>query len=151
MARDAASVSVEPFTAPVSSITPDGDTALHAASTAAVVTLLLEAGAQLHRRNNKGNTPLFEAIHEGYVSVVTALVQAGARPEPSDSEWWTTLFVGALTGDEAALTELIAASDELTRRMDENSHFARTAVQLAELSTDARRQEVIAALTVPQP
>jgi hypothetical protein len=59
--------------------------------------------------------------------------------------------VGAVTGDEAALTELIAASEELTRRMNKNGHFARTAVQLAELSTHARRQEVLAALTVAQP
>jgi hypothetical protein len=58
--------------------------------------------------------------------------------------------VGAVTGDVAAMEELIAASEELTRRMDENSHFARTAVQLAELCTHARRQEVIAALTAGQ-
>jgi hypothetical protein len=38
-----------------------------------------------------------------------------------------------------------------TRRMDKNGQLARTAVQLAELSTHARRQEAIAALTVPQP
>jgi len=142
-------VSLMQHGADVHAVAINGDTALHAACTAAVVTLLLEAGAQLHRRNNKGDTPLFEAIHEGNASAVTALVQAGARPELSDSEWWTTLFVGALTGDEAALTELIAASEELTRRMDENGHFARTAVQLAELSTHAQRQEVIAALTLP--
>jgi len=115
------------------------------------VTLLLEAGADLHRRNNIGNTPLFEAIHHGHASAVTALVQAGALPQASDGEWWTTLLVGAVTGDEAAMTELIAASWELTRRMDENGHYARTAVQLAELSTHDRRQEVITALAAQQP
>jgi hypothetical protein len=57
--------------------------------------------------------------------------------------------MGALTGDEEAMTELLDASEELTRRMNENGHFARTAVQLAELSTHAERQEVIAALTAP--
>jgi len=40
-------------------------------------------------------------------------------------------------------TELV----QPTWRMNENGHYARTAVQLAELSTHARRQEVIAALT----
>ena len=78
-------------------------------------------------------------------------MQAGARPEASDGVWWTTLFVGAVTGDEAALTELIAAREELTRRMDENGHFARTAVQLAELCTPLVRQELLAALTAAQP
>jgi ankyrin repeat protein len=115
------------------------------------VTLLLEAGADLHRRSHHGATPLYHAIHNGHAPAVTALVQAGARPELSDGEWWTTLLVGAVTGDVAAMEELIAASEELTRRMNENGQLARTAVQVAELSTHARRQEVIAALTAPQP
>jgi len=115
------------------------------------VTLLLEAGADLHRRSHSGNTPLYHAILLGHASAVTALVQAGARPDASDGEWWTSLFVGALTGDEAAMEELTAASAELTRRLNKNGHFARTAVQLAELSTHAQRQEVLAALTAPQP
>jgi ankyrin repeat protein len=116
------------------------------------VTILLEAGSDLHRRNHDGNTPLYAAIHYGRSSAVTALVQAGARPEVSDSEWWTSLLVGAVTGDETALTELIAASEELTRRVNENGHFARTAVQPAELSTHYRQQlRVLAALTGAQP
>jgi ankyrin repeat protein len=137
--------------ADVQAVTARGSTPLHLASTAATVTLLLEAGADLHRRNHDGNTPLYQAIHYGHPSAVTALVQAGARPEASDGVWWTTLLVGAVTGDEAALTELIAAREELTRRMNENGHFARTAVQLAELSTHVLRQRVLAALTVAQP
>ena len=126
--------------ADVHAITIDGDTALHCASIAAAVALLLQAGAELHRRNNKGNTPLYEAIHDGRLKAVKALVQAGALPQASDGEWWTALLVGAVTGDEAAMTELIAASEELTRRMNENGHYARTAEQLAELSTDYRRE-----------
>jgi ankyrin repeat protein len=137
--------------ADIRAITMRGNTALHCAGTAAVVTLLLEAGLDLHRRNNMGNTPLYEVIHLGHVSAVTALVQAGARPEASDGEWWNSLLVGAVTGDEAAMTELIAASEELTGRMDEDGQLARTAKQLALLCTHYRRQEVIATLTVPQP
>ena len=111
-----------------------GHTPLHLARSAGIVTLLLEAGADLHRRNYEGNTPLYTAICQGGgTSVVRALVQAGAHPEASDGEWWTTLLVGAVTGDEAAMTELIAASAELTRRMEENGQLARTAVQLAAL------------------
>jgi len=134
--------------ADVLTIDHSGCTPLHVAATAAIVALLLEAGADLHRRNHHGHSPLFEAILFAHA---TALVHAGARPEASDGEWWTTLLVGAVTGDEAAVTELIATRAELTRRMDENGHLARTAVQLAELSTHTRRQEVIAALTLPPP
>ena len=49
------------------------------------------------------------------------------------------------------MSELTAASEELTRRVNENGQLTRTAVQLAELSTNARREELIAELTVPQP
>ena len=59
--------------------------------------------------------------------------------------------MGAITGDEAAMEELVAARGELTRRMDENGQLARTAIQLAELSTHDQREEVLAALTVPEP
>ena len=95
--------------------------------------------------------PLFQAIHEGRVQAVTALVQAGACPYASDSVWWTRLFVDAVMGDEEALTELVAASPELTRRLNQNGHFARTAVQLAELSTHPQREELRHALTAAQP
>jgi hypothetical protein len=54
-------------------------------------------------------------------------------------------------GDEAAVTELVAAVEELTRRLEENNHFARTAVQLAELSTHPQREELQRALTASQP
>jgi len=125
---------------------------LHLANTAATAMLLLGAGADIHRRTEQGDTPLSYNIYYCRAPVVRTLVLAGAHPEASDSEWWTTLFVGAITGDEAALTELIAASWELTWRMNQNGHFARTAVQEAELLPPcAGRQEVLAALTVPPP
>jgi ankyrin repeat protein len=129
------------------------DTALHLAcnTNTGTVTVLLEADAELNRRNTVGETPLFQAIFKGRVPVVTALVQAGACPYVSDSVWWTRLFVGAVTGDEAVVTELVAAAEELTRRLNQNGHFARTAVQLAELSTRPQRQQLRSALTAAQP
>jgi hypothetical protein len=45
-------------------------------------------------------------------------------------------------GDEEAVMELVAAAEELTRRLEENNHFARTAVQLAELSTHPQREQL---------
>ena len=76
---------------------------------------------------------------------MTTLVQA------SDSVWWTRLFVDAVMGDEEAVTELVAAAEELTRRLEENNHFARTAVQLAELSILPHREQLRHALTAAQP
>ena len=57
----------------------------------------------------------------------------------------------AVNGDEAAVTELVAAAEELTRRLNQNSHFARTAVQLAELNNHPQREQLRNALTVAQP
>jgi ankyrin repeat protein len=96
-------------------VTHRGDTALHQARTAVTVVLSAEAGAELNRLNNGGETPLVHAIRTRRVPAVMALVQAGACPEASDSLWWTRLIVDAVNGDEEAVTELVAAAEELTR------------------------------------
>jgi hypothetical protein len=41
--------------------------------------------------------------------------------------------------------------EELARRLNQNNHFARTAVQLAELSTHRRCEQLRGALTAAQP
>jgi hypothetical protein len=81
---------------------------------------------------------------------VTALVQAGVRPDASDPVWWTSLFVKLAFGDEEVVTELVAAAEVLTLRMNENGHFARTPVQAAELSSHPQREELRHALTAAQ-
>ena len=136
--------------ADVLAVTTRGNTPLHAASSTEAVVCLLAAGAELNRRNNAGDQPLFQAIHRGHVPAATALVQAGACPYASDALWWTRLIVDAVMGDEEAVTELVAAVEELTRRLNESGHFARTGVQLAELSTHLRREELRRALTAAQ-
>jgi ankyrin repeat protein len=60
--------------ADVHAVTTRGNTALHLASNTETVVWLLEAGAELNRRNTVGETPLFQAIHRGHVPAVTALV-----------------------------------------------------------------------------
>jgi hypothetical protein len=83
-------------------------------------------------------------------TVVSAVLNAPTQPRDffTATPTHSTLLVDAVMGDDAAMTELLMASEELTRRMDENSQLARTAVQLAELCTHDGRQEPIAALTV---
>jgi hypothetical protein len=70
-------------------------------------------------------------------ATVTALVQAGACPDASDAVWWIDLIVKAVEGDEEAVTALVAANEKLAFRLEENGHFARTAVQIAELAHPA--------------
>jgi ankyrin repeat protein len=114
-----------------------GLTALHCACSSEAVQSLLAAGADLHRRSTCGATPLFEAARNGHVPAVTALVQAGACPTASDAVWWIEMIIRAVEGDAEAVTALVAASTERNRRMTENGHFARTAVQIAELAHPA--------------
>jgi hypothetical protein len=80
---------------------------------------------------------IFEAARNGHVPAVTALVQAGACPNASDAVWWIELIIRAVEGDAEAVTALVAASTERNRRLTENGHFARTAVQIAELAHPA--------------
>ena len=54
--------------------------------------------------------------------------------------------MNAVNGDEVAVTELVAAAEKLTRRLNQNNHFARTVVQLAELSTHYYREQLRRAL-----
>ena len=54
-------------------------------------------------------------------------------------------------GDEAAMEEPVTSSEELTRGIHHNGHFVLTVIQLTELSTRDWRQEMTAAVTVPQP
>jgi ankyrin repeat protein len=125
----------------VHATTVNGDNPLHSARNAATVRLLLEAGADLYLRNHGGVTPLFRAVHAGHASAVTALVLGGASRDASDFALWTGLLVEAIGGNAEAVTTLAAASGERNRRLEENGHFARSPVQLAELHTTAERRE----------
>ena len=68
---------------PVELTDPDGNTLLMLAAYhghAALVTALLERGADPGRTNDRGQTPLAGAVFKGETAVVRALVAAGADP-----------------------------------------------------------------------
>ena len=83
----------------------DGNTPLHLASRGsyaggfsdhpAAVRVLLQHGADLHRTNNSGETPLHVAVFTGvgaaHVGVIKALLDAGARPSAVDGNGLTAL------------------------------------------------------------
>ena len=99
----------------------DGNTPLHLASMgsfssvftdhAAAVRVLLQHGANLHRTNDAGETPLHVATHTGvgsaHADVIKALLAAGARPQQADGNGVTALqrFVrhGSDNGEIVAL------------------------------------------------
>ena len=67
---------------------PDGTTALHWAAhrgDAAMIKLLIEAGAEVEKKNYFGITPLFLACQEGSAETVGLLLEAGADPNSTIS------------------------------------------------------------------
>ena len=121
----------------------NGNTPLHLASMgsfsggftdhAAAVRVLLEHGANLHRTNDSGETPLHVATHTGvgaaHADVIKALLAAGARPQQADGTGVTALqrFVrhGSDDGEIVALLLKAGANpDQKDSRGDAPLHAA---------------------------
>lgn len=121
----------------------NGNTPLHLASMgsfsggftdhAAAVRVLLEHGANLHRTNDSGETPLHVATHTGvgaaHADVIKALLVAGARPQQADGNGVTALqrFVrhGSDDGEIVALLLKAGANpDDKDSRGDAPLHVA---------------------------
>ena len=121
----------------------DGNTPLHLASMgsfssvftnhAAAVRVLLQHGANLHRTNDAGETPLHVATHTGvgaaHADVIKALLAAGARPQQADGNGLTALqrFVrhGSDDGEIVALLLKAGANpDQKDSRGDAPLHTA---------------------------
>jgi ankyrin repeat protein len=79
--------------AAVEVVTGKGLTALHAAAYAGhgpLVELLLDAGAQVNRKNNPfGVTPLHMAAEENHLEIVEVLLQSGADPSATEMNGYT--------------------------------------------------------------
>jgi ankyrin repeat protein len=88
----------------------DGTTALHWAAhfnNAAVVDLLLAAGANVKTANLYGDTPLFQACENGNGKMAEKLLQAAADPNSALPEGETVLMTAARSGNAAAVKALL--------------------------------------------
>jgi ankyrin repeat protein len=65
------------------------------------VTLLVQAGIDVHAKNNKGETALATAIHYNKQDLVNRLLQEGADPNAIDNKGWTALHVASDRGGRA--------------------------------------------------
>ena len=113
----------------------EGNTPLHWASTGsrggmglthnhpAAIRLLVQHGADLHRTNHNGATPLHVAVYIGLgrgsagIDVIKALLDAGAKPERTDGEGLTAVQRFARYGENqgAIVTVLLKAGADPNR------------------------------------
>ncbi len=75
----------------------------------ATVSLLLELGAEVSARDNRGRTALMIAAESDHVEVVDALIEAGAKPNIQDSEGKTALDLARVAGSLNAVEKLAVA------------------------------------------
>ena len=92
----------------------DGEGALHSASEedhAGIVEILLKAGADPNKANNKGDTPLMIASQYGAPLCARALLKAGADPNKAKPDGVTALHVASFNDKVDVVKELLAAKD----------------------------------------
>lgn len=94
----------------VNAVEPDGSTALHWAAhrgDAALVGLLLQAGAKAAVINAYGVAPIALAVESGNVAVVSRLLKAGADANAPATGGETPLMTAARLGNAAVVTALL--------------------------------------------
>lgn len=74
----------------------------------AIVTILLDHGAEIEARDAQGRTPLFVAASSGSAQIVRALVLAGADVNARSNSGATPLMLAASSGSLEAVTFLLA-------------------------------------------
>ncbi len=98
---------------------------------AAIVTILVDAGADVDQADNEGDTPLYVACDNGHTEVVTILISAGAYPDrcgPPDydeeedndvnnadvnharNNGYTPLYIACQKGHTEVVAKLLAAN-----------------------------------------
>ena len=72
-----------------------------------LVNALLEAGADINTRNQKGNTALICASSRGYIGLVNALLEASACAHPENNEGGTALIYAINNGHTETASALL--------------------------------------------
>jgi ankyrin repeat protein len=113
--------------------TVDGSSPLHLAAefgNPGMVQALIDAGADIYRRNGHGNTPFYEAMCLGHDDVVELMFANALNINAADDEGITALHTAALT-NEAELVEFLIARGAA---IDARDHAGSTPLHLAALN-----------------
>ena len=109
-------------TSPVNARDEDGFTPLHRAAafstTPAIISALLDAGAEVNARTEGGQTPLhLAAMWSKTPAIITALLDAGAEVDARNKYGWTPLHYAAENSKTPAIvTALLDAGAEVNAR-----------------------------------
>ncbi|RDW72205.1 hypothetical protein BP5796_08239 [Coleophoma crateriformis] len=79
----------------------------------AVVTLLLEKGAEVNLKDNSGQTPMSWAAMGGHEAVVKLLLEKGAEVDSKDNSGCTPMYWAARKGHEAVVKLLLEKGAEV--------------------------------------
>jgi ankyrin repeat protein len=74
----------------------------------ATVRLLIEQGADVNMRDNRGWTALTTAAYRNHPAVIEQLLAAGAEPAPQDNEGRTPLSIAKAKGSMDAAELLVS-------------------------------------------
>lgn len=91
----------------INSVDAQGNSALHLIKArtddraCAITQVLLEHGANVHKQNQKGETPLHALARRGYALAIAALLEHGAVANAHDAQAHTPLFYSALQPTDA--------------------------------------------------
>jgi ankyrin repeat protein len=99
-----------------------------------VVTILINAGAQINPRDLHANTPLIKAAYENYYAVAHALIVNGAQINAQNSTGKTALH-GAVLKDHAYVAELLLHHGANTTLLDLDGHSPLDLAQLTNNTT----------------
>jgi ankyrin repeat protein len=72
-----------------------------------IVSLLLDAGADVNSESGGNNTALMEAGHKGLTSVVELLIEKGALVDIQNKYGETALIVSSMEGGEPAVVKAL--------------------------------------------
>lgn len=95
------------------------------------VRLLLEQGAAVNLRDERGRTALSLACERGHLDAVQLLVQFSGDPEAADSAGNSPVMWAAACGHGAVLEFLVRSFRRLGLRLDRTNRAGHTALQLA--------------------
>ncbi|XP_076982746.1 ankyrin repeat domain-containing protein 63 isoform X1 [Tamandua tetradactyla] len=95
------------------------------------VRLLLEQGAAVNLRDERGRTALSLACERGHLDAVQLLVQFSGDPEAADAAGNSPVMWAAACGHGAVLEFLVRSFRRLGLRLDRTNRAGHTALQLA--------------------